>query len=173
MNSRVAQLEKKIDGIVSLLAANHNIQVNPSPLTPDSPGNQPHHQLAEESPNCSGDTCADDAVPTDAARDFSHFELLPGFRVTYDEAQRYLGLYQQEYLPKYPFVPLPAGIAPHQLYSESRVLFWSILSVVVPLSAAVQHSFKNWFRRHLAEHLIVRQEKKLEYLQAILIHLGW
>lgn len=171
----MAQLEKKIDGIVSLLAANHHIRVTgPSPLTPDSPEFQIQQQLAEENDrNCEGDTCADDAVPTDVAGDFSHFELLPSFRVTYDEAQRYLVLYQQEYLPKYPFVPLPAGIAPHQLYSESRLLFWSILAVVVPLSHEAQLGFKIWFRKHLAEHLIVRQEKKLEYLQAILVHLGW
>jgi len=52
-------------------------------------------------------------------------------------------------------------------------LFWTILAVVSPLCDKVQMEFKAWFRRYLAEHLVVRQEKSIDILQAMLIYLAW
>lgn len=167
----MAQLEKKIDGIVSLLAATQHIQASTqNPLTPESPE---HNQLQQQILEENGEACADRSLPQEVAHDFSKFELLPGFQVTFIQATEYLNIYRREYVPKYPFVPLPADILPHILYGESRLLFWSIMAAVAPLPGTVQQAFKKWFRRYLAEHMIVQQQKKLEFLQAILIHLGW
>jgi hypothetical protein len=159
-------LEKKIDGIVSLLAASQAITQNP--LTPESPENSQllQQQILEEH----GEPCVQ--VP-DVAPDFSKFDLLPGFHVTFIQATEYLNIYRREYLPKYPFVPIPPDTPPHVLYADSRLLFWSVMAAVAPLPGPVQSAFKTWFRRYLAEHMVIQQEKKLEFLQAILIHLGW
>lgn len=61
----------------------------------------------------------------------------------------------------------------HELYVESSLLFWTILAVVSPLEDKVQMEFKAWFRRYLAEHVFVRQERSTDILQAIIIYLGW
>ncbi|ESU11670.1 hypothetical protein FGSG_12782 [Fusarium graminearum PH-1] len=100
-------------------------------------------------------------------------ELFPGFRISHQQASERLALYTRDYVPHFPFVPLPGAITSQELYIESSLLFWTILAVVSPLEDKVQMEFKAWFRKYLAEHVIVRQEKSVDILQAILVYLGW
>ncbi|KAF7560936.1 hypothetical protein G7046_g3209 [Stylonectria norvegica] len=177
-STRVAQLEKKIDGIVSLLAATQNtiqhtnqpIQPNAqSPLTPESP--EVLQAQREVSDDC--ETCVPAPPAPDLGEHMSEFELLPGFRVTRQQATEYLAVYRTDYLPKYPFVPIPADATPYSLYNSTRFLFWGIMAVVMPLASSVQQAVKVWIRRYLANHMIIAQEKRLEFLQGILLHIGW
>lgn len=167
--SRVAQLEKKIDGIVSLLAASQHIQANSnSPLTPESSENaQIQQQLAQENEG----PCPV-GIPADVTPDFSSFELVPGFRLTAEEADGYLDSYRRNLSPKYPWVPLPSKTTSRALYAESRILFWAIMTVSAPQTSTVQKEVEKWFRRYFAEHIAVRQERSLDLLQAILVHMG-
>ncbi|CAM1503117.1 Fc.00g078930.m01.CDS01 [Cosmosporella sp. VM-42] len=170
-STRVAQLEKKIDGIVELLAASQAITGNaPPPLTPESPTTL---HIQPQASTEAGDSCIDGGAPPDFPPDMCEMELVPGFRLTHEKANEYLAIYRQDYLPKNPFVPLPSTTTSYGLYSTSRFLFWAVMAVVVPLPGPVQYQVKKWFHRHIAEHMIVRQEKRLEFLQAILLHLGW
>ncbi|KAF4998285.1 hypothetical protein FGRMN_3334 [Fusarium graminum] len=176
-STRVAQLEKKIDGIVSLLA---NQRKGISPLTPESPQEtQPQVQVQVHS-NPHNETVSipplvpiglnTTAIPPQLA---TNLELFPGFRVSQQQAAEGINVYRRDYVPNFPFVPVPEHITSHELYSESSLLFWTILAVVSPLEEKVQLGFKLWFRRYLAEHVIVQQEKTLDILQSILIYLGW
>ncbi|KAF5684212.1 cercosporin resistance [Fusarium circinatum] len=167
-STRVAQLEKKIDGIVSLLSANQRKGL--SPLTPESPQEvqvhapcQPHstnHDMMNQTPD-------------DSVRFSTDVELFPGFRVSQQDASDRLDVYRRDYVPHFPFVPVPSSMCASELYVESRVMFWTILAVVSPLNNKVQMEFKAWFRRYLAEHLVVRQEKSIDILQAMLVYLAW
>ncbi|RGP60235.1 cercosporin resistance [Fusarium longipes] len=176
-STRVAQLEKKIDGIVSLLAANQ--RQNLSPLTPESPKEQTHTQpqsqpISIPSLAMSSSSLNMTAQAPDTPLNFTATaELFPGFRVSLQEASERFDLYKRDYVPHFPFVPVPEAMTSQELYVESSLLFWTILAVVSPLEDKVQMEFKAWFRRYLAEHLIVRQEKSLDILQAMLIYLGW
>ncbi|KAM0562375.1 hypothetical protein ACHAPJ_002065 [Fusarium lateritium] len=179
-STRVAQLEKKIDGIVSLLAANQRKGL--SPLTPESPQEtqtqvQVPPRPCEEIPMpplVVDPTSIDLANRDDRTAFFStDMELFPGFRVSHEQAAERLAVYRRDYIPHYPFVPMSGAISSHELYVESRILFWTILAVVSPLEDKVQMEFKAWFRKYLAEHLIVRQEKSIDILQAILVYLAW
>jgi hypothetical protein len=172
-------LEKKIDGIVSLLAANQ--RQNLSPLTPESPKEQTHTQPQSQTqpisiPSLSVSPSSLDMISreSDIPPNFTAgAELFPGFRVSHRQASERLALYKRDYVPHFPFVPLPGIMTSQELYIESSLLFWTILAVVSPLEDKVQMEFKAWFRRYLAEHLIVRQEKSVDILQAMLIYLGW
>ncbi|KAL9565924.1 hypothetical protein ACKAV7_010106 [Fusarium commune] len=173
-STRVAQLEKKIDGIVSLLSANQRKGL--SPLTPESPQEvqahapcQPHTQ---ENPFTTNHDMINQ-IPDDSIRFSTDVELFPGFRISQQEASDRLDVYRRDYVPHFPFVPVPSSMCASELYVESRVLFWTILAVVSPLGDKVQMEFKAWFRRYLAEHLVVRQEKSIDILQAMLIYLAW
>ena len=169
MYRKVAQLEKKIDGIVSLLANRQNL-----PPTPESPKEQPRPQ--QPVPPLSVAPIAleiyqgDTSIPSHLT---DNLELFPGFGVSHAEACERLKLYQRDYVPHFPFVPLPEHMTSHELYVESSLLFWTILAVVSPLEDKVQMEFKAWFRRYLAEHVFVRQERSTDILQAIIIYLGW
>ncbi|KAF4974797.1 hypothetical protein FZEAL_8351 [Fusarium zealandicum] len=175
--TRVAQLEKKIDGIVSLLAASQRKGL--SPLTPESPQECHAHQqtlVAEES--VTTDMAMDHGgasieVGDDVPKDFSEMELFPGFRMSHEEAMKRFDVYRRDYSPQFGFVPIPDSMSSHELYAESRILYWTILATVSPLQDKVQLEFKAWFRRYLAEHVIIRQEKSIDILQAILVFLAW
>ncbi|KAM0340896.1 hypothetical protein ACHAPU_010313 [Fusarium lateritium] len=168
-STRVAQLEKKIDGIVSLLA---NQRKGLSPLTPESPQeSQPQaHSEAVSIPPVVPIRLNTTAIPPQLGSDM---ELFPGFRVSQQQAAECISVYQRDYVPHFPFVPVPEHITSHELYAESSLLFWTILAVVSPLEEKVQMGFKLWFRKYLAEHIVVQQERSVDILQSILVYLGW
>ncbi len=76
-------------------------------------------------------------------------------------------------MPQFPFVLIPETMTASAMYAEKPHLFWIIMAAVVPQTDTTHADIKIWFRRYLAEHLIVRQEKSLDLLQAILVHLAW
>ncbi|KAH6984751.1 hypothetical protein BKA56DRAFT_671225 [Ilyonectria sp. MPI-CAGE-AT-0026] len=176
-STRVAQLEKKLDGIVSLLAASQQMQAKgPSPLTPESPeAVQIPQPLPEKpaSPFLALKETVDGRGGDDATSDSPELELLPGFRITHEQGDKYLDVYRRDFLPVFPFVSLPDYVTSRELYAHSEVLFWTIMAVVHPLPREVQTETKTWFRKYLAEHVVVLQERNLQMLQAILIHLAW
>ncbi|EEU42974.1 uncharacterized protein NECHADRAFT_83628 [Fusarium vanettenii 77-13-4] len=172
-STRVAQLEKKIDGIVSLLAAQKGL----SPLTPESPQDVPSQQQTIPE-DIQAVPLAQDRLPPPPIigrpdEDYADLELFPGFRITHDEAAKRLEVYRRDYVPEFPFVPMLDSLASHEFYSESRFLFWTILAAVSPLKEKVQMEFKAWFRKYLAEHVVMGQERSLDILQGILVYLAW
>ncbi|UKZ82572.1 hypothetical protein TrVFT333_010364 [Trichoderma virens FT-333] len=140
-STRVAQLEKKIDGLVSMLASGQHMQTSGTPpLTPES-----------------NDTGV----------------LIPGFSFTFEEVISYFGIYRREFMPNYPFVIIPENLDPRALYASSRCLFWTIMAAVTPQSSATQQGVENWFRQYIADRMVVKQERNLGILQALLLHLAW
>lgn len=100
-------------------------------------------------------------------------EIVKGFRVTFFEADRALNLYRSLYSPYFPFVPIPAMMPACELHDRSPFLFRAVVAVTTPQSPAVQAEYHLWFRQYVAQHVVVNNEKRLEILQAILIHLAW
>lgn len=100
-------------------------------------------------------------------------EIVKGFRITFHEADRALNLYRSIYAPYFPFVPIPVMMSAHDLYNRSPFLFRSIVAVTTPQSPAVQAEYRIWFREYVAQHVVVNNERELETLQGILIHLAW
>ncbi|OAQ66003.1 fungal transcriptional regulatory protein [Pochonia chlamydosporia 170] len=169
-STRVAQLEQKIDGIMSFLAKNQQVQpTGPSPMTPESQFTCQTSPRApvQETPQSHG-------IPRSTrSKNQAIFQLVPGFQLTAQEAANYLSIYTTEYAPNFPFVLIPSTMNPHSLHAESPGLFWAIMTAIAPQSFTLQQDVKTWFRQYIAEHMIVRQEKSLHLLQAILIHLAW
>ncbi|KAJ3461508.1 hypothetical protein MRS44_010061 [Fusarium solani] len=147
----------------------------PLPLTPESPQDVPAQQPIPE--DIQAVQLAPDRLPPPiigrSDDDYADLELFPGFRITHDEAAKRLEVYRRDYVPEFPFVPMPDSLASHEFYSESRFLFWTILAVVSPLKEKVQMDFKAWFRKYLAEHVVMGQERSLDILQGILVYLAW
>lgn len=89
------------------------------------------------------------------------------------QANSYVNMYRTELMPRYPFVVIPSHIDALTLRRRSKCLFWTILSTVAPLSGKGQASFKLWFRKYIAEHIVVLQHRNIGLLQAILVHVAW
>ncbi|KUI55062.1 Transcriptional regulator WAR1 [Cytospora mali] len=100
-------------------------------------------------------------------------EIIPGFTMTFYEADRALNLYRSLYAPCFPFVTVPVMVTPYELFEKAPFLFRTIVSVTTPQSPAIQADFKIWFRHYIAEHVVVNNERRLEHLQALLVHIAW
>jgi hypothetical protein len=100
-------------------------------------------------------------------------ELTPGYNITPGEGDRLLHLYREAYSPLFPFVPLPSSTTASELYSTRPVLFKAIMYAVAPQNYSTQQEISLMFRRYIAEHVIMEQEKRLDILQALLIHIAW
>lgn len=186
---RVGQLEEKIDGIMSLLNASRELQQQAAreqqqqsplqqPVSPPSTSSPPNsrplppefhcHQTRSE-PNDVGLPPLSSTIPPQPA----HFDIVPGFRVSLDEATRYLDLYRTEYSPKFPFVPLPTSLSVTDLFERQPFLFRVIIHVVAPQGPSMQREATHWIREHVAKHVIVLQDRRLELLQGLLLYLAW
>lgn len=168
----------------------HRLQNRPHPRNPSGPPASsrppdpthlgapkdpyPYNGASDPSPSRPVPPSSSDLLIADVPFDEAPcLELLPGFRISQAQAQTALDTYRREYVPAHPFVPLPEALTAGELYAQSRFLFWTVMSVVVPTGGSVQHDVRAWFRKYLAEHVVIRQEKRLDVLQAILIYLGW
>ncbi|KAM0464626.1 hypothetical protein ACHAPV_002459 [Trichoderma viride] len=184
-STRVAQLEKKIDSLVSMIASTQQLQTfGTPPLTPEShdtivvnnvsniPLSQPLPDAGQKSQSTQAAPKVPHfplAIPSDSS---TTFQLIPGFSFTLEEAQSYFNIYRREFMPNYPFFIIPEDMDPRHLYATSRCLFWTIMAAVAPQSSATQQGVENWFRQYIADRMVVKQEKNLALLQAILIHLA-
>ena len=114
------------------------------------------------------------AVETGRSVDASAgFSLLPGIHLTTDEANDFLATYKRDLMPNFPFVIITPQTNAHELFQQSPALFWAVMATAMPQAYSTQKQIKLWFRQYIAEHVLVRQEKTLQHLQAILVHLAW
>lgn len=104
---------------------------------------------------------------------FDYVEIIPGFRVTFGEADKFLHLYRGFFSPDFPFVPLPQTTTAYELYSNQPLLFRVVMHVVAPQTQRMQLEFAHWFRDYIARHVVMGQEKRLEILQAIVLYIAW
>ncbi|KAK3400372.1 hypothetical protein B0T20DRAFT_182940 [Sordaria brevicollis] len=106
-----------------------------------------------------------------------YVDIIPqthGFlRISMTEAERLLKLYQEDYHPRFPFVPVPQNTSAQDLFQKQPFLFRTIIQIVAPQNAAAQRAFTTWFREYIATHIVVKQEKRLDLLQAILLFIAW
>ncbi|KAK3353399.1 hypothetical protein B0T25DRAFT_209795 [Lasiosphaeria hispida] len=185
-STRVGQLEEKIDGIMSLLNASRQLQQQASPSSPtySSPNSSrlapihPAHvgvadhdpqrtRLAHNSPRVPVSSLAHNTPPID------FFEIVPGLRVSVDEADRLLELYRTDCAPKFPFVRIPRCLTAYELSERQPFLFRAVIQVMAPQNALIQRDVARWIREQIAERVVVNQEKTLEILQALLIFIAW
>lgn len=199
---RVNQLEEKIDGIMSLLSGGQrgvNNQISDQHLfsipntrtEPDAHSSlisnpetvrhtRVHFQqtpvtVAATSSSIAGSAAMDEATPQPDRRPtpLDEIDIVPGFRMTFNEVDAALDLYRSAYNPYFPFVPLPASMTGLEVYSATPFLLRTILQVVVPQTSAVQKTVQMWFRQSIAQYVVVEQERRLELLQAILVFVAW
>ncbi|KAK3951534.1 hypothetical protein QBC32DRAFT_160940 [Pseudoneurospora amorphoporcata] len=139
------------------LPPNHNaLQTPTSTIQSSSPGSEPTKSY----------------IPPTA-----YIDIIPqpyGYlRITMCEAERLLNLYQTDYHPRFPFVPIPRNTTAQDLFQRQPFLFQTMIQIVAPQSAALQRGFTGWFREYIATHIVVKQEKRLDLLQAILLFIAW
>jgi hypothetical protein len=109
-------------------------------------------------------------LPTPPA---DQIDVCPGFHLSLGEAEKMLQMYKDSYSPIFPFVPVPQATSTYDLFSVKPFLLRTIMTVTAPQSPMMQKKAAIWFREYIAEHMVVKQEKSLELLQAVLVCIAW
>ncbi|KAH7207278.1 hypothetical protein DER44DRAFT_779033 [Fusarium oxysporum] len=115
---------------------------------------------------------SDPSVPTQDQPRAEAISIVPGFQVSFSEADQALQEYMTDMVPQFPFVPLP-GNTTYNLYKEKPLLLKTILWVCRPPGPAPSAAFERWFREHIAHETVVLGNKSLEVLQALLVFFAW
>lgn len=101
-----------------------------------------------------------------------YIDVIPGFQLTFAEADQALEEYRNDFLPQFPFVPLPHRHA-YDMHKEQSLLLRTVLLTCRPPSYRLRAAAEIWFRKCISHHIVVLSERRLEFLQAILVFLAW
>ncbi|POS68963.1 hypothetical protein DHEL01_v212643, partial [Diaporthe helianthi] len=157
----------------------HSYQYNTRPLPPPAVALPASITTGQSTGASSPKPSADTPVPGFRAQGRpsppgnESVEIIPGFRMTFYEADRALNIYRSLYAPYFPFVTIPVMTTAYDLYEKTPFLFRTIVSVAAPQGPNTQSDYREWFRRYIAEHIVVNNERRLELLQALLVHIAW
>ncbi|KAK7954281.1 hypothetical protein PG988_014975 [Apiospora saccharicola] len=167
----------------------------PPSRTPPNPADDPHCIPSETFPRPSEPqraTVSPSSSSTPAGTDFSEtYQTVPSYYNQYapprcicrapvgesvdsvEDDDVLLSIFVTKLSQSYPFVVLPPGISAQELKATKPFLF-----IVLRMVASVRHlrsmraqSFR--IMKHIADYMLVRSERSLEMLQAILLVLGW
>lgn len=162
-------MEQKLEDIISILNKGQDSTVlSPAISSGPSVANTDYTMSLGQAPQPAFDPSS--TRPTDPAE--GEDDKVPGFPITFAEADQALRYYSSDLLPQFPFVPLPVCTA-RELHAAKPLLLKIILRVCHSLSPEQDAEFEQWFRQNIAYRVVVLMEKSNELLQAILLYLTW
>ncbi|KAJ5082899.1 hypothetical protein N7532_011942 [Penicillium argentinense] len=88
------------------------------------------------------------------------------------EGQFLLKIFTTSMVPLFPFVVIPPHMTADQLRQEKPFLFLAI-SMVACQSASRQREISKMVKDYIAEKIVIRNERSLDLLQGLLVHLAW
>ena len=92
---------------------------------------------------------------------------------TGQEADSLLTLFRTEMAPLFPFVPSHEGVPPIQLRHEKPILYMSMIMVACQSDTDRQLDIARLLRYEFSQAVMVRGEKSVALLQALLISIAW
>lgn len=174
-SSHARVLEKKLDDIMTLLTREREqASMTRSPQTLEPPAFI-DESLAGTSAQSPGQNQGPVLLPSQSTRTIpseDSISIVPGFDVSFLEADRVLQEYMTTMLPEFLFVPLPFKSSSNML-KEQPLLLKTIIWVCRPPPPEASAAFKSWFRQHIADQTVVLMSKNIELVQAILVFIVW
>ena len=167
-SNRVAQLEKRLDEVTSVLTA---IQKNPSPggnpaslPTPITlPATSP--QADHQPPNIFGDN------PVDSQGYVDYSQLIP--QPDSEMEQRVFGEFIEGMNYFFPFVMLPTSESAATLRRTRPYLYRACVFAAARRYPVWQRQLAEGILRHIGEGMLVYGERSLDLLQSLLVFLSW
>ncbi|KAE8358885.1 hypothetical protein BDV27DRAFT_61182 [Aspergillus caelatus] len=179
--SRVEVLEKKVDQLMSQLAAltrQQSGQTSPDTSNPPTTDLGSSRDLELDS--------TDIAALLDAAKDPSHgldpptssvLEHQPSIvdrgLLSEVEAERLVTAFQLELVPKFPFVLVAHGETAARLRDREPFLFLCIVAATMGSAHPMRKTVAEEIMKHVTLRLVVRSERNLELLRGLLVHSAW
>lgn len=185
VSSHVAQIEKKLDGLMSLLNASHHLPSN-SPFAPDSIliSDAPSNTLPVTADTSSTlDSTQSPAVGLDhpACSQPESTPPLPKTSFSYvideafsqDEADMLVNVYRRDLAAQSPFVIVPNGLTAQELHRDTPFLFYSILFAASYDDSSRQRLLEHEIVKYFSEHSLLYGQRNLDLLQGLLLYITW
>ncbi|KAF2260070.1 hypothetical protein CC78DRAFT_536671 [Lojkania enalia] len=176
--SRVKQLEQRVDNLIDLLTANG--QVTPSvPASADVPieiSDSVTQNDQIEVLNPSETSTAPLETPEsqwDKDETTDSFDPVAVGMVDLERATILLREYKESFTSSFPFVIIPAEMSADDLRHQQPFLFHAIMAIMTYKTPMIQHLIACNFKNQMATRMIVRSDKSLGILQALLVFAAW
>ena len=88
-------------------------------------------------------------------------------------AQHYLEVFQRKMAANFPFVIIPSKVDAALLRTRKPTLFGAVVVAASFEDIKQQTFYGENLLRHFTEELLIKGEKTLELLQALLIYISW
>ncbi|KAL5360053.1 hypothetical protein BJX96DRAFT_184298 [Aspergillus floccosus] len=180
--SRVEVLEKKVDQLMSQLAAltrqNGQTQTSSDALGPFTNDLCPSRDPEPDS--------TDITALLDAAQDPSHGpdpptrSVLEGQPSIVDrgllseaEGERLVASFQLDLVPKFPFVLLSRGESAAHLWDREPFLFLCVVAATMGSAHPLRKTVAEEIMKHITLRIVTRSERNLELLRGLLVHCAW
>ena len=193
---KTAQLEERLNSLVDLLkatnsggasvSANSPPDINPNVLSVPAQlhsATTSQHELSSVCTDASKVSLDDDQPELSRPIPRSYNEYAPSacpsripvgeLPVALESDEVLLTIFVEKLMPEYPFITLQPGITAAELASEKPFLFAAIKMVASYHSLKSMRAQNYAIMKHLTEQMIIRSERSLEMLQAILLVLGF
>ena len=177
--SRTAQLEEKLDDLVSILRSSQGPMHQNRPAYAPAP--QPEASFTPTSRLDSLATAAtapdlhqsmsgpDSRVPTNVNQNFNESNELP--EPTPAEAELYLKKFKG-WLQHFPFMYMAPDMSAADL-KRDRPFLWLCIMNICSMSVSQMKEMKARVRSELAEAVVVKHEPSMDILLGLLAYLGW
>ncbi|KAK2594267.1 hypothetical protein QQS21_008046 [Conoideocrella luteorostrata] len=182
-DSRTAQIEERLNGLVNLLQATGELPNNHSSLTALSDAAaREHSAVAQDTPSASSttsyqpysnswtipETYNSNAIPACICRPEPGNAPPPP-----DSDDVLLELFRTQMQPVFPFVVIPPSVNASQLQA-SRPFLMSAIRMVTSFRSLRSMSAQMYrLMSHIADHVLLRSTRSLELLQGILLMISW
>lgn len=188
-DTRVAELEAKIDSLMSALQASGSQQHGDDTRQQQVPTELAGHRdcccrhreemHSVSSPRLSTGTCTSfppqkSGNPMDSELRESHGDAISRGIVDVESVRAAFRRYVSELSPVMPMVVFPPGTSMETVRSEKPILFWTIVAVSInTIKPNVQPLLMQETHRTFGEYIFVRRQKSLELVQALIICCLW
>lgn len=183
---RTAQIEERLNGLVSLLQASGELPQNgQQPQSTPGSGESYEHDIDGASPSSTGH--ADPSISSPQNKDWNIPPEYNSFAQpncicrpdagpappppASDEAL--LEVYRTQLQPRYPFVVVPPGVTAAQLQSTRPFVMAAIRMVASFSSLRSMRAQMCNLMKHIADHMLVRSERSMDLLLGIIVISGW
>lgn len=185
-SSRTAQLEEKIEDLVSMLRATHDPgprTVHSYPPLSNTPSqNFPSRldslaaaatadptQSQRKSPFCPHSCMVSDLPPSKNISTLSDVDRRP--EPTAEEAEAYLAKFRH-WLEAAPFMHIPADVTAGELRKEKPFL-WTCIMNLTSMSNPQQRILREKVRQEVADRLVFGGDRSMDVLQGLVTFLTW
>ncbi|KAK8140483.1 hypothetical protein PG984_000549 [Apiospora sp. TS-2023a] len=178
-DSRVAELEKKIDALTASLQATRGGEPPPQQYAPDkqdsifTPPATAGQKRKFTEPRDSPLDVAQNSPGRSKGHDYFHPDVVDRGILTMEQADLYFARYNDHMIAHLPAVVFPREMTAAELRKSKPLLFLSVMAAASSEVYSVQRPLVKELTQIFAEKVIINGEKSLEMVQALQVSVIW